>query len=48
LKDLGHVEVEAVVFSVRDDDAIVEDLVGELSLSPSVFSASWTPPVSPE
>jgi putative Mg2+ transporter-C (MgtC) family protein len=48
LKDLGHVEVEAVVFSVRDDDAIVEDLVGELSLSPSVFSASGTPPVSPE
>jgi putative Mg2+ transporter-C (MgtC) family protein len=48
VKDLGHVKVEAVVFSLRDDDALVEDLVGELSLSPSVFSASWTLPVSPE
>jgi putative Mg2+ transporter-C (MgtC) family protein len=48
VKELGHVEVEAVVFSVRDDEAVVEQLVGELSLSPSVFSASWTLPVSPQ
>jgi putative Mg2+ transporter-C (MgtC) family protein len=48
LKDLGNVEVEAVVFSVRDDDAVVEGLVGELSLSPSIFSASWRLPISPE
>jgi putative Mg2+ transporter-C (MgtC) family protein len=48
VKELGHVEVEAVVCSVRDDEAVVDQLVGELSLSPSVFSASWTLPVSPQ
>jgi putative Mg2+ transporter-C (MgtC) family protein len=47
-KNLGHVEVDAVVYSTKDEDSIVEQLVGELSLSSNVFSASWTVTASPD
>jgi putative Mg2+ transporter-C (MgtC) family protein len=37
-----HVEVEAVAYGTGNDDRLVEQLVGEFSLSPDIFSASWT------
>jgi putative Mg2+ transporter-C (MgtC) family protein len=48
LKDTGTVEVEAVVYSAREEDSLVERLVGELSLSPSIFSTRWTSTSPPE
>jgi putative Mg2+ transporter-C (MgtC) family protein len=48
LKDTGDVEVEAVVYSSRQEDELVEHLVGELSLSPGIFSTRWTSTTPPE
>jgi putative Mg2+ transporter-C (MgtC) family protein len=42
LTDRSGVKVEAVVYCAEKDNALVESLVGELSLSPLVFSSSWT------
>lgn len=48
LKDTGKVEVEAVVYSAREEDRLVEHLVGEMSLSPAIFSTRWTSTTPPE
>ncbi len=48
LQSTGNVKVEAVVYSAREEDTLVEHLVGELSLSPSIFSTVWTSTPSPE
>ncbi len=48
LKDSRSVEVEAVVYSAREEDSLVEKLVGELSLAPAIFSTSWTSTTPPE
>lgn len=40
--------VEAIVHSTRNDDALVERVVGDLILSPHVSSASWTATTSPD
>jgi putative Mg2+ transporter-C (MgtC) family protein len=48
LKDTGNVEVEAVVYSARQEDAFVERLIGAISLSPLVFSTRWTSTTPPE
>jgi len=48
LKDTGNVEVEAVVYSARQEDAFVEHLVGDLSASPNIFSTKWTSTAPPE
>lgn len=48
LKDSRTVEVEAVVYSAREEDSLVEKLVGELSLAPAIFSTSWTSTTAPE
>lgn len=48
IADSGDVEVEAVVYSAREEDTLVEHLVGELSLSPSIFSTGWTSTLPPE
>lgn len=48
LKDSRSVEVEAVVYSAREEDSLVEKLVGELSLAPAIFSSSWTSTTPPE
>jgi putative Mg2+ transporter-C (MgtC) family protein len=48
LKDTGNVEVEAIVYSARQEDEYVERLVGELSLSPEIFSTKWTSTTPPE
>lgn len=42
IAETGNVEVEAVVDSNRQEDRLVEGLVGELSLSPRIFSTSST------
>lgn len=42
LGDSGRVEVEATFYSARQEDKLVELVVGELSLSRLVFSAKWT------
>ena len=42
------VEVEAVVFTVREEDELVETLVGEMSLLPRIFSSRWTSTTPPE
>jgi putative Mg2+ transporter-C (MgtC) family protein len=39
---LGQVEVEAGVYSTKDETIAIEKSVSELSLSPLIFSASWT------
>lgn len=44
----SSVEVDAVVYSARQEDQLVETLVGELSLSPSVFFSRWTSTTPPE
>ncbi len=44
----GSVAVDAVVYSVRQEDQLVEALVGELSLSPSIFFSRWTSTTPPE
>jgi len=48
IADTGNVEVEAVVYSNKEVDVLVEGLVGELSLSPQIFSTSWTSTSPPE
>ncbi len=48
LKDSRSVEVEAVVYSAREEDSLVEKLVGELSVSPAIFFTSWTSTTPPE
>lgn len=48
IADSGNVEVEAVVYSARQEDSLVEHLVGELSLSPAIFSTGWTSTLPPE
>lgn len=48
IAETGNVEVEAVVYSNREEDRLVEGLVGELSLSPLIFSTSWTSTSPPE
>jgi putative Mg2+ transporter-C (MgtC) family protein len=48
IADTGNVEVEAVVYSTRQEDRLVEGLVGELSLSPLIYSTSWTSTSPPE
>lgn len=47
LKEVGAVEVEAVIFSRRQEDEVVEVIVGEFSLLPHIFAARWTS-TSPE
>ncbi|MCK0195452.1 MgtC/SapB family protein [Ancylobacter sp. 6x-1] len=42
------VEVEALVYSAREDDERVERLVGEMSASPLTFLARWTSTSPPE
>ncbi|RVG73122.1 MgtC/SapB family protein [Sinorhizobium meliloti] len=44
----SSVEVEAIVYSEREEDELVEVLVGEMSLSPKIFSSSWTSTTQPE
>jgi putative Mg2+ transporter-C (MgtC) family protein len=48
IEESSSVQVKAVVFSAREQDELVETLVGELSLTPSVFSTSWTSTAPPE
>ena len=48
LADSGNVEVEAVVYSARREDELVEMLIGDLSRSPIVFSTRWTSTTPPE
>lgn len=48
IAETANVEVEAVVYSTRQEDRLVEQLVGELSLSPLVFSTRWTSTSPPE
>jgi putative Mg2+ transporter-C (MgtC) family protein len=48
IADSGSVEVEAVLYSTRQEDRLLERLVGELSLSPLIFSTSWTSTSPPE
>lgn len=48
LKESGKVEVEAMVYSARQEDTLVEHLVGELSLDPAIFSTSWTSTAPPD
>ncbi|MBB3770306.1 putative Mg2+ transporter-C (MgtC) family protein [Angulomicrobium tetraedrale] len=44
----GSVEVEAIVYCAREEDELVERLVGELSASPQIFAAKWTSTAPPE
>ncbi|MDI7860820.1 MgtC/SapB family protein [Rhizobiaceae bacterium n13] len=49
VKETTSVEVEAVVYSQREEDQLVEALVGELSRSPNIFFTRWTstaPPIA--
>ncbi|NTS30632.1 hypothetical protein HQ945_05140 [Phyllobacterium sp. BT25] len=39
---------QAVVHSVKEEDRLVEHLVGELSLLPNIFSTKWTSTTPPE
>lgn len=48
LQGVGDVEVEALVYSARQEDSLVEKLLGELSLSPLIFSTRWTSTTPPE
>lgn len=47
LHDGGRVEVKAVIYSARQEDELVESVVGELSLSPLIFSSKWTSTTPP-
>lgn len=42
------VEVEALVHSSREEDKLVEGLVGELSAAPQIYSVKWTSTNPPE
>jgi putative Mg2+ transporter-C (MgtC) family protein len=48
VKDIGNVEVEAMVYSASEQDQLVEQLVGDLSVSPLIFSTKWTSTTPPE
>lgn len=48
LKDISRVEVEATVYTSQQEDVTVEQLVGELSILPSIFAATWTSTTPPE
>lgn len=48
LKDMSRVEVEATVYTSRQEDVIVEHLVGELAVLPGIFAATWTSTTPPE
>ncbi|CAM5517881.1 Protein MgtC OS=Afipia felis OX=1035 GN=BN961_03739 PE=3 SV=1 [Afipia felis] len=48
IEDDKSVEVDAVIYSARQKDQLVEALVGELSLSPSIFLSRWTSTTPPE
>jgi putative Mg2+ transporter-C (MgtC) family protein len=48
IADTGNVEVEAMVYSAREQDQLVEQLVGEIALSPLVFSTKWISTNPPE
>lgn len=48
IADTGNVEVEAMVYSAREQDQLVEQLVGEIALSPLVFSTKWISMNPPE
>lgn len=48
LPDTSSVEVEALVFSAREEDSLVEHLVGELSVTPQIVATSWTSTTPPE
>ncbi len=42
LEDSGRVEVNALLTSVTKNDAVLEQVVGRLSLEPTVSAASWS------
>ena len=42
LEESGRVEVNALLTSVTKNDAVLEQVVGRLSLEPTVSAASWT------
>ncbi|NVD39003.1 MgtC/SapB family protein [Ensifer sp. HO-A22] len=44
----GIVAVEAVVYTAREQNQLVEQVVGDLSLSPLVLSGKWTSTTAPE
>jgi putative Mg2+ transporter-C (MgtC) family protein len=48
IADTGNVEVEAMVYSAHEQDQLVEQLVGEIALSPLVFSTKWISTNPPE
>ncbi len=48
IEDASTAEVKAVVFSVREEDKLIEQAIGQLSLAPHVFSSSWTSTGPPE
>ncbi len=48
VKDTSAVEVEAVVFTERQEDQLVEKVIGELSLAPNIFFSRWTSTAPPE
>lgn len=48
LPDHSGVEVEASVYSKSLEDDLVERLVGQLCVSPKIYSASWTSAPVPE
>ena len=48
LATTAEVEVEAIVYSRREENELVERLVGELSASPLIFAAKWTSTAPPE
>ncbi|MGC1665785.1 MAG: hypothetical protein WA773_20850 [Bradyrhizobium sp.] len=42
LEESGLVEVNALLTSVAKNDAVLEQVVGRLSLEPTVSAASWS------
>jgi putative Mg2+ transporter-C (MgtC) family protein len=44
----SRVEVEATVYTARQEDTLVERLVGELSLLPHIHATGWTSTAPPE
>jgi putative Mg2+ transporter-C (MgtC) family protein len=42
LEESGRVEVNAMLTSPVKNDAVLEQVVGRLSLEPTVSAASWT------
>ncbi|WP_082530090.1 MgtC/SapB family protein [Rhizobium sp. Root1203] len=48
VNDTSVAEVEAMVFSSREEDELIEQVIGKLSLAPHIFSSSWTSTAPPE